>query len=72
MLRAPQRLDAVDVPVSALDKHGRSADATTGETIAAPTGERSISGPRFLIGLRGAATAYVASANTSISLTFGM
>jgi hypothetical protein len=39
-------------------------DATTGDTTAGPTGERSVSGPRFPIGLRGAATAYVASANT--------
>jgi hypothetical protein len=39
-------------------------DATTGETIAAPTGECSVLGPRFPIGLRGATTAYVASANT--------
>jgi hypothetical protein len=38
-------------------------DAPTGETTAAPTGERSISGPRFALGLRGATTAYVASAN---------
>jgi hypothetical protein len=42
----------------------RSADATTGETATAPTGECSVSGPRFPIGLRGATTAYVASANT--------
>jgi hypothetical protein len=39
-------------------------DATTGETVATPTGERSVLGPRFPIGLRGATTAYVASANT--------
>jgi hypothetical protein len=39
-------------------------DAPTGETTAALTGERSVSGPRFLIGLRGTTTAYVASANT--------
>jgi hypothetical protein len=39
-------------------------DATTGEMAAAPMGEHSISGPRFPIGLRGATTAYVASANT--------
>jgi hypothetical protein len=39
-------------------------DAPTGETTAAPTGERSVLGPRFPIGLRGATTAYVASANT--------
>jgi hypothetical protein len=39
-------------------------DAPTGETTAAPTGERSVSGPRFPIGLRGATTAYVASTNT--------
>jgi hypothetical protein len=38
-------------------------DAPTGETTAALTGERSVSGPRFPIGLRGATTAYVASAN---------
>jgi hypothetical protein len=40
-------------------------DATTGETVAAPMGERSVSGPRFPIGLRGATTAYVASADTN-------
>jgi hypothetical protein len=39
-------------------------NATTGETAAAPTGERSVSGPRFPIGLSGATTAYVAFANT--------
>jgi hypothetical protein len=39
-------------------------DATTGETAAAPTEERSILGPSFPIGLRGATTAYVASSNT--------
>jgi hypothetical protein len=39
-------------------------DVPTGETMAAPTGERSVSGPRFPLGLRGATTAYVASANT--------
>jgi hypothetical protein len=38
-------------------------DATTDETTAAPTGERSVSGPRFPLSLRGATTAYVASAN---------
>jgi hypothetical protein len=39
-------------------------DALTGRTTAAPAGERSVSGPRFPIGLRSATTAYVASANT--------
>jgi hypothetical protein len=39
-------------------------DVTTGETATALTGERSVSRPRFPIGLRGATTAYVASANT--------
>jgi hypothetical protein len=39
-------------------------DAPTGKTTAAPTGEHSVSGPRFPIGLRGATTTYVASANT--------
>jgi hypothetical protein len=40
----------------------------TGETTAAPTGERSVSGPRFPIGLHGATTAYVASANTDAAM----
>jgi hypothetical protein len=40
-------------------------DAPTSTTTAAPAGERSVSGPRFLIGLRGAMTAYAASANTN-------
>jgi hypothetical protein len=40
-------------------------DALTGETTAAPEGERSVSGPRFPISLRGATTAYVASADAN-------
>jgi hypothetical protein len=43
-------------------------DATTGEMAVAPTGERSVSGPRFPIGLRGATTTYVASANTDAAM----
>jgi hypothetical protein len=43
-------------------------DALIGETTAAPVGERSVSGPRFPIGLRGATTAYVASANTNAAM----
>jgi hypothetical protein len=43
-------------------------NALTGGTTAAPTGERSVSGPRFPIGLRGATTAYVASANTGAAM----
>jgi hypothetical protein len=39
-------------------------DATTGDTAAAPTGERTVSGPRFPLGLHGATTTYVTSANT--------
>jgi hypothetical protein len=42
-------------------------DALTGETTAAPAGERSVSGPRFPIGLRGATTAYIASANVNVA-----
>jgi hypothetical protein len=38
-------------------------NAPSGEMTAAPAGERSVSGPRFPIGPRGATTAYVASAN---------
>jgi hypothetical protein len=41
-------------------------DAPTDVTVAAPAGERSVSGPRFPIGLRGAATAYLANANTTM------
>jgi hypothetical protein len=44
----------------AASQHG----APTGETTAAPTGECSVSGPQFPLGLRGATTAYVASAST--------
>jgi hypothetical protein len=40
-------------------------DAPSGETTAAPAGERTVSGPRFAIGLRGTTTTYVASANTN-------
>jgi hypothetical protein len=40
-------------------------DVLTSETTTAPTGERSVSKPRFPIGLRGAMTAYVASANSN-------
>jgi hypothetical protein len=35
---------------------------------AAPTGERTVSGPRFPIGLRGATTAYTANANASVAM----
>jgi hypothetical protein len=43
-------------------------DAPASTTTAAPTRERSVSGPRFPIGLRGATAAYVAntSANTTM------
>jgi hypothetical protein len=43
-------------------------DALTGKTAAAPTGERSVSGPRFPIGLRGATAAYVANANANTTM----
>jgi hypothetical protein len=43
-------------------------DALTGETVAAPAGERSVSGPRFLIGLRGATAAYVANTNANTTI----
>jgi hypothetical protein len=46
-------------------------DTATGETATAPTGERSVSEPRFPIGLRGATTAYVASANTDAARAQG-
>jgi hypothetical protein len=39
-------------------------NAITSKTATAPMGERSVSGPRFPLGLRGATTAYVASTNT--------
>jgi hypothetical protein len=53
--RTERRLDA---------RVASQRDVTTGETATAPTGERSVSGPRFPIGLRGATMAYVAFANT--------
>jgi hypothetical protein len=37
-------------------------------TVAASAGERSISGPRFPIGLRGAAAAYVANTNANTTM----
>jgi hypothetical protein len=43
-------------------------DALTCETVAAPAGERSVSGPCFSIGLRGATATYVANANVSTTL----
>jgi hypothetical protein len=43
-------------------------DAPTGETASAPAGERSVSGPRFPIGLRGATAAYVANTNTNTTM----
>jgi hypothetical protein len=42
--------------------------APSSETTAAPAGERSVSGPRFPIGLIGATTAYVASSNTNTAM----
>jgi hypothetical protein len=36
--------------------------------VAAPAGERSVSGPRFPIGLRGATSAYVANTNASTTM----
>jgi hypothetical protein len=43
-------------------------DAPTSETAAAPAGERSVSVPRFPIGLRGATAAYVANANANTTI----
>jgi hypothetical protein len=43
-------------------------DVLTGETAAAPAGERSVSRPRFPIGLRGATVAYVANANANTTM----
>jgi hypothetical protein len=43
-------------------------DALPGETTATPAGERTVSGPRFPIGLHGATTAYVVSANANATM----
>jgi hypothetical protein len=43
-------------------------DAPTGETVTAPVGERSVSGPRVPIGLRGATVAYNANVNVNITM----
>jgi hypothetical protein len=42
--------------------------APVGTTTAALAGDRSVSGPRFPIGLRGATTAYAANANASTTM----
>jgi hypothetical protein len=43
-------------------------DAPTGVTVAAPVGERSVSGPCFPIGLRSATAAYVANTNANTTM----
>jgi hypothetical protein len=43
-------------------------DVPVDTTTAAPAGERSVSGPRFPIGLRGAATAYTTNANVNTTM----
>jgi hypothetical protein len=43
-------------------------DAPTGVTVAAPAGERSVSGPRFPIVLRSATGAYVANTNANTAM----
>jgi hypothetical protein len=43
-------------------------DAPPSTTTAAPAGERSVSGPRFPIGLRGATTAYVTNTNVNTTM----
>jgi hypothetical protein len=43
-------------------------DAPTSETTAAPAAERSVSGPCFPIGLRGATAAYVANTYTNTTM----
>jgi hypothetical protein len=54
------------------ERRHAARDATTGEMAAAPMWERSVSGPRFPIGLRGTTTAYVASMRTrSVSVVDG-
>jgi hypothetical protein len=45
-------------------QHGAPVSTTT----AAPAGERSVSGPRFPIGLRGATAAYTANTNASATM----
>jgi hypothetical protein len=62
--RSGQRLRQARIKRRRAARVASQRDAPTGETTAAPTGERSVSGPRLPIGLRGATTAYVASANT--------
>jgi hypothetical protein len=43
-------------------------DAPVSTTTAAPAGERSVSGPRFPIGLRGATVAYVTNTNANTTM----
>jgi hypothetical protein len=46
-------------------------DAIPGMMATAPTGERAVSGPRFPLGLRGAAMAHASTANTNVAARGG-
>jgi hypothetical protein len=67
-LRSGQRSRQVRTERRCAARVASQREATTGETATAPTGEHSVSRLRFPIGLRGAMTAYVASANTDAAV----
>jgi hypothetical protein len=81
MLQAFQHLDADVAPVSALDRRGqnddgphaspRNANTITCMMATAPTRERAVSGPRFPLGLRGAAMAHASSASADVAAREG-
>jgi hypothetical protein len=48
------------------ERAASQCDAPVSTAVAAPAGERRVSGPRFPIGLRGATTAYNANVNTTM------
>jgi hypothetical protein len=61
--RSGQRLRQARTERRHVARVASQRDVTNGGAATISTGERSVSGPRFTIGLRGATTAYVASAN---------
>jgi hypothetical protein len=63
--RSGQRLRQARSERRHAERVASQRDASVSATTAAPTGERSVSGPRYPIGLRGATAEYAANANAS-------
>jgi hypothetical protein len=66
---APANTDAAGPSAARLCRRsGQRSRQVQSETAAAPAGERTVSGPRFPIGLRGATAAYVANSNADSTM----